>query len=108
MIVDVPYRNWIVLKKTIAADKALFGQVFHRKILSFKIVMSVGHQIMSEVYISVNLFSRGYVTFILQWKNLSIMLLSIFSSPVRSTRRAIVVTPVVHVCVSVSVPVTLC
>ena len=36
----------------------------------------------------------------------------IFSSPVRSTRRAIVVTPVVHVCVCVCVcvpvPVTLC
>ena len=31
-----------------------------------------------------------------------------FSSPVRSTRRAIVVTPVVHVCVCVPVPVTLC
>ena len=38
----------------------------------------------------------------------------LFSSPVRSTRRAIVVTPVVHVCVCVCVcvpvpvPVTLC
>ena len=31
--------------------------------------------------------------------------LSFFSSPVRSTRRAIVVTPVVHVCVCVCVPV---
>ena len=31
-----------------------------------------------------------------------------FSSPVRSTRRAIVVTPVVRVCVCVPVPVTLC
>ena len=30
---------------------------------------------------------------------------NVFSSPVRSTRRAIVVTPVVHVCVCV--PVTL-
>ena len=34
----------------------------------------------------------------------------VISSPVRSTRRAIVVTPVVHVCVCVCVPVpvTLC
>ena len=33
--------------------------------------------------------------------------LLVFSSPVRSTRRAIVVTPVVCVCVCVPVPVTL-
>ena len=46
--------------------------------------------------------------------DLRAQLLQFFSSPVRSTRRAIVVTPVVHVCVCVCVcvcvpvPVTLC
>ena len=48
------------------------------------------------------------------WKKNARINIFFFSSPVRSTRRAIVVTPVVHVCVCVCVcvcvpvPVTLC
>ena len=46
-----------------------FGWVLKKKNLSFKIVMSGragGRQASSQVYLLVNLFSKFYVTFILQ------------------------------------------
>ena len=64
-------------------------------------------------------FAEGYIIVKYRWSLILVIIHKIlaelcpffdlvFSSPVRSTRRAIVVTPVVCVCVCVPVPVTLC
>ena len=47
---------------------------------------------------------KRYVNEIIRFISFNVIC-TFFSSPVRSTRRAIVVTPVVHVCVCVCVPV---